>query len=331
LIILGIVVMDNKKGDNMPSLMNGFFRTNGQPSSYLYDVAGVYSLSVPAGKYFIACRGAGGAGGESGYNGDHGAGGVGGAGGAGNLQEFTIDIVSPTQLEINVGGAGKIYSQGGNGGSFYQGPGTVAAGHGGGGGKPSFVKINNNYYAALGGGGGGGGGAGGQWSRNADAGCGGGGGGFYRFSNGTITSVPGATGGTGGNNSGLNPGVGGAGNTTDFPTIYSGRGGDGNYAGANGNTGGGAGGGGGGSEYNNVEYGSRAGAGGGGAGGSLDASGGEGGKLDTAPGGNGYNFHTTPTNITAENAQYTASGESGRGGSTNQNGNDGFVYIKRIG
>lgn len=124
------------------------------------------------------------------------------------------------------------------------------------------------------------------------------------------------------------PGV--QGNITDFPSVYSGAGGSGNgsggYAGA---SGGGASGGGGG-RGNGNHSGARGGGGGAGAGGCLDAGGGAGGT-GAAGGAAGYNHHTTPTDTTAENAQYGVTGNYGTGGGPNAAGTRGFVLIRRIG
>lgn len=119
------------------------------------------------------------------------------------------------------------------------------------------------------------------------------------------------------------------GNITDFPSVTSGAGSSGNgtggYAGA---SGGGASGGGGGRGSGNHSS-ARGGGGGGGAGGCSDAGGGAGGTgYGTAAAGS--NHHTTPTDRTAENAQYGITGNYGNGGSPNAAGTGGFVIIRRI-
>ena len=196
---------------------------------------------------------------------------------------------------------------------------------------------NDGYIFALGGGGGGGGGGGASYGRGCPSAGGGGGGGYYRFDNGTITSVPGATGGKNGGNNDGEGSAGGAGNTLDFPLCYSGHAGGGGYSdddnrsyGGAGNNGGGAGGGGGGAGAGNHSS-SRSGAGGGGAGGDYDAGGGGlgTGSRNTYRATSAYNVHTNPTATKDYNGNTQTSGW-GVGGGTNANGSDGWIYIKRI-
>ena len=324
----------------MPSLMNSFFRVSGEIQSLLYDTAGEYSVSVPAGQYKIVCRGGGGAGGENGVT-KGGAGGAGGAGGKGLLNEETVVFANNTTLTVRVGRGGYTYANGGNGGAGGTGNSSGVpggnGGAGGGGGIGSEVLNSGTVINRSKGGGGGGGGGGGTTITNARNayGAGGGGGGGEGSLYGSAVHV-----GASGGNAGLwngNGYAGWAGDSTTYPTIYAGHGGGAGSlswersVGGAGGTGGGAGGGGGASNGLNEDY-SYGGPGGGGAGGDLDAGGGacgQGRSDGTAT--NGYNHHTEPTDVSAENAEYGASAESGRGGTTNTNGNDGFVYIERIG
>lgn len=124
------------------------------------------------------------------------------------------------------------------------------------------------------------------------------------------------------------------GNTTGFPEISSGMGGNGNNAdaswraGGSAASGGGASGAGGGCGTGN-DTSSRGGGGGGGAGGSTDAGGGQGGT-GYRSGSNGSNHHTTPTDTTEENANYGFPGNYGMGGGPNTNGNSGFVFVRLL-
>lgn len=304
-----------------------------------FTAAGTQTLTLSPGRYLFVMRGGGGGGGENGSNGRWGAGGAGGAGGMGEIQTETILITEPTSVELYVGAGGLTYANGGNGGAGGSAGFTGGAGgRGGGGGMPSYIVINNEYYVANGGGGGGGGGGGSTTSREryAYGAGGGGGGGYYRFTNGTITSVPGQKGGNCNTYPVTMGQAGTAGNTTDFPDIKSGDGGGYaswvgyNYNGAKGASGGGASGAGGGGESQNTDY-SAGGAGGGGAGGSTDAGGGKCGSGGAAAPTDASNPHTTPTDTTFENAQNGITGNYGIGGGVNTNGADGFVYIKRVG
>lgn len=131
-------------------------------------------------------------------------------------------------------------------------------------------------------------------------------------------------------------GAGVAGNTTDFPTITSGKGGNnrwgniyGGAAASGGGASGGGGGYGGGNDSDNV-----GGAGGGGAGGSLDAGGGKGGtsynQYSGTAGGDGYNPHTTPTASTDYAGAASNLGRGGNGQTSSQaatNGYNGWFYI----
>lgn len=299
----------------------------------LYTQGTYHNIYLPAGEYDIIIRGGGGAGGTTGGRSTvrcYGYGGKGGAGGKGDLLVQHFQFLEDTYItELYVGEGGLTKANGGNGGSGNNYGNGGQAGHGGGGGMPSYVLINGQYYYALGGGGGGGGGSSGtQPSSYPDGGSGGGGGGFYRFSNGVITSVPGAAGGRGSLAKGGNRSNGGAGNTTDFPDITGGVGwGIGTSTAA---LGGGAGGGG----AANSGKGGSAWGGGGGAGGSTDAGGGQGGlNSDNATPTTSLepsNVHWIPTDTIEENAQYNVHGNYGIGGGTDQNGTNGFVYIGKL-
>lgn len=148
-----------------------------------------------------------------------------------------------------------------------------------------------------------------------------------------IESVPGKNGGNRGN-AGQDGQSGTAGNTTDFPNIFSGRGGGygswlgGHDVGSAGANGGGASGAGGGSEGGNTDY-SWGGAAGGGAGGSLDAGGGKRGSGHGSPT-DAYNPHTVPTSTTDYRGQTVSEGW-GVGGAVGENGSDGWIYISRLG
>lgn len=313
-------------------LLDGFFRINPE-ELLLFTSTGTHTLLLTPGTYRATIHGAGGAGGANGTNNDY-SGGAGGAGGVGKRKVEYFTLTEQTEIKIYVGNQGKTKANGGNGGNGGSG---ITGGAGGGGGEPSYVKVNSKYYFALGGAGGGGGGGSAAAGRYCNSGGGGGGGGFYRFDSltGAITSVPGANGGnSGGQNDGEGK-TGGAGNTTDFPGVYSAHGGGGGYYKGNrtyggaGNSGGGAGGGGGGAGAGNHDS-SHSGAGGGGAGGDTDAGGGGNGSgsRNTDKMTNAYNVHTTPTSTT----DYLGNKQTakwGVGGTTNKNGTDGWVFIER--
>lgn len=195
--------------------------------------------------------------------------------------------------------------------------------------RAATADIFNSPVKTIYSDGAGGGGGGGQTAvtgRYAGGGGGGGGGGYYRFDPETleITSVPGQPGGAGGlgNNWGATNKDGYAGNTTDFPEIYSGAGtgGAGSGGGARASGGGASGGGGGQSTGNHTS--TYSGAGGGGAGGSTDAGGGAGGASNNA-----YNHHTTPTDVATENQQYGLPATCGRGGLADTNGENGVLWL----
>lgn len=342
-------------GGAVKKVIEGYTFINGQRhklfGKWSFDHTEVYlehSLeSLPFGTYRIACRGAGGAGGENGKRAsstvDFAAG---GAGAKGELVAEDITFTESTTVNIHIGTGGEV-GKGGKGGSagYQQG---AEGGAGGGAGAPSVViwETNqelHNVHANGGGGGGGGGGSTFTFNTRSAYGCGGGGGGEYlRFD--TVVDIDtyrvavilGKKGGSaGGYDSGGQAGV--EGNTTDFPDIYSGRGGNGgdweggySYGGA-GASGGGASGGGGASN-GKPQNGSYGGPGGGGAGGSMDAGGGAAGNGRDGYGRtDGYNHHTIPTDTTAENSLYGVDANYGIGGTTNQNGSQGFVVIRRIG
>lgn len=317
------------------------------------STAGTQTIKMPPGTYNIILRGSGGAGGQAGagYN----TPGLGGAGGKGKIFVKTIKLTSEATALLCVGTPGSVN---GNGGSGYATDGQTEglyAGNGGGGAFPTYIQIGTTYYIAAGGGGGGGGAGGGRTGRYADGGNGGGGGGYYRMtSNGTITSIAGKNGARGFKNvsgSGdIGEGSGVAGNTTDFPNVYSGKGGSGWHYDSHPNTGGaraqggGASGGGGGGWANNHTSGN-GGHGGGGAGGCDDAGGGGTNTgRGTYPPETGTNYHVDPTDTTAENALYGVSGNYGmggtggktvgaagaQGGSKGTDGKAGFIKIVRI-
>lgn len=310
------------------------------PWAKLYENPGTYTVPLSPGKYAVLMRGGGGAGGTKG--GGPGTPGNGGAGGTSELVYTIVILTESANATIYVGAGGKTKANGGNGGnggtvgSRYEGGitgGDGTNGCGGGGGYPTYIKIGSAYYYATGGGGGGGGGGGARSGRYSGGAGGGGGGGFYRLdtTTGQIISVPGQPGAAGGR--GYDYGVmaadGIAGNTTDFPTLSSGAGGNGNaddvrYGGAAASGGGASGGGGGNSSGNEGD--AFGGGGGGGAGGSLDAGGGAGGQ-GRNKGGNGSNYHTTPT---ASTNYLGTTSNLGSGGGMNQNGYGGWLYIKRL-
>ena len=128
-------------------------------------------------------------------------------------------------------------------------------------------------------------------------------------------------------NNGGNGINGTAGNTAEFPNVFSGGGGAGyGHAGSNGAYGGGASGGSGGDAGNHS--GRSAGSGGGGAGGDTNAGGGTSGS--SRPGGSGSNSNATPVDTTSENALYGITGDYGTGGTTATEGKDGFVVIRQV-
>lgn len=319
------------------------------------NTPGSYVYNLPKGKYDIVIRGSGGAGGQSGLVVGYPSG-TGGAGGKGQIFAKTIELNEPLDVEVFVGQPGSPTGNGGTGGRR-DGAGAISGGTGGGGGFPSYIKSVKTvsdgtttrpvlFYCALGGGGGGGGGGGTHYGRYSAGAGGGGGGGFYNITSvGNFVSVPGKIGADGspgryGRRDGT-PGV--TGNTTDFPTVYSGAGGGGGHYktesswGGAGAAGGGASGGSGGQGGGN--HGSaQGGGGGGGAGGDLDAGGGQygTGRMNRPPT-SGYNYHIAPTDTTAENAFYGITGNYGTGGSGGSgsmvygaNGIPGFVSIKRV-
>lgn len=307
------------------------------------------SISLPAGQYQFIMRGGGGAGGQTGGNYGDSVGGVGGCGGCGKLVVQDVTVYSGGRhYNIVIGTGGLTYSNGGNGG--FRGAGGVNAspyaGSGGGGGMPSYVWWTNNgndyFYAANGGGGGGGGGGAATNNRRYDAGgAGGGGGGFYKIASNSQNgfSVTSMAGKAGKNSTGYYTAgsVGENGyyiNSKDL-NIYAGGGGNGTgavgagqarYRGASGSSGGG------GPANSNTGAGGN---GGGGAGGCEDAGGGANARntkysqynSSLAPTNAGK---TTPTNTLAENQSYGVNADYGKGGTTNTNGSQGFVIVKRI-
>lgn len=303
-------------------LLNGFFWALSNYKN-LYDVPGLYDITLLPGKYKFICRGAGGAGGENGTNRHSNIGGKGGAGANGDIVIEQVTISETTNIQLFVGSCGDNGGAGGAGGESNNG------GAGGAGGKPSYVIINNNMIIADGGAGGGGGGGSAGYGRYADGGAGGGGGGLYKVQivddNINILSVPGKQGAPALNNvSGVN---GTAGNTADYPSLRSGGGAPGYSAdGSSGASGGGASGGSGGTTGNNQT--ASSGGGGAGAGGS-DKAGGGGATAGARPGSAASNHFTTPVDTTAENAEYGIIGNYGMGGTSATAGKDGFVLITR--
>lgn len=319
-------------------LQNGFFRVNPE-ELLLYTKAGLHNVLLTAGSYKVTIHGAGGAGGENGQSAGNRSGGIGGAGGVGKKKIEYFTLTSQSQVQIYVGNKGETKANGGNGGaggtySAFGSTSYIKGGAGGGGGEPSYVKANDKYYFALGGGGGGGGGGAAGAGRYCPSGGGGGGGGYYRFdsSTGAIISVPGARGGYSGGQDDGEGQQGVTGNTQDFPSIYSGHGGGGDRTvGAVESYGGGAGGGGGGAGAGN-HGGAVSGAGGGGAGGDMDAGGGSAGTLAgyvNKAAKNAYNYKTTPTSTTDYKGMKQTT-NWGVGGTTNQDGTDGWVFIERV-
>ena len=343
-------------GGVVKKIIEGYTFINGQRykifGKWSFDHTQVYTAdtaeSLPLGRYKIVCRGAGGAGGKNGGTGTGGGtAGLGGAGEKGQLQEYTIDIQKPTIAQIRVGKGGTSVSNGGNGGnggaSGYgqQGYGAGQAGDGGSGGGaglPSYVHIDMNNYIAVGGaGGGGGGGSGTNNSYFAVGAGGGGGGGYYRVSviNGLVEaeSVKGKDGGHGGYDlwSGGQAGV--EGNVTDFPDVTSGRSGGRGHSGWSysdgqaGASGGGASGAGGDTDGgNDLGYGGSA---GGGAAGSDVAGGGSGG-ITGSSGSSASNHYTQPIDTLEENQEYGVNSNYGIGGTSNQDGSQGFIIIQRL-
>lgn len=302
---------------------------------FLWKERGTYSVLLPAGTYYTYIHGGGGAGGNTAAATSLGASGTGGAGGKGDFITSSFVLADESVVSVYVGPGGLTYNNGGNGGAQGTAHDSETSAAGGGGGYPSYVKTPTQIIVAPGGGGGGGGAASGQKSgRYSNSGCGGGGGGYYRpVVDGTsisIVSVPGKTGAPAGGDDDGSGSSGTTGNTIDFPTVYSGSGGDGGYYdGVRGHGGamaygGGASGAGGGAGAGNHTS-SRGGGGGGGAGGSLDASGG-GRGMGYRDGKDGFNFHTTPTKTINYLNQVMSNGW-GIGGTTNMNGADGWVYI----
>lgn len=303
-------------------------------------------LGLPFGTYQFVIRGAGGAGGEThNQDGEHnyGAHGIGGAGAKGDLRAETITLNSSKTLFLGIGTGGLTFANGGNGGASgtrgdrdnngVTGGASVGAG---GGGHASYILLDGVLHIAQGGGGGGAGGQRGIGGRYAGGSGAGGGGGYYEMnSNGEETAYNGKP-GTGGARSGWTGLAGANGNTTTsgFNVIYAGNGGNGyrGTGGAGGIGGGASGGSGGGSKHGDDSGWKRpGGSGGGGAGGSLDAScGGNGSGSIGGDGTGGYNFHTTPTDVLTENTSYGVPYNYGMGGTTGQNGSQGFVLVKRI-
>lgn len=295
------------------------------------------TVELPAGTYRFVLRGGGGASGTRGQEGNKSgyAAGSAGAGGKGQLVVQTITKTSSFTAKVYVGIGGQGRGNGGAAGISYQANG----GEGGDGGKPSFIVIDESVISANGGGGGGGGGGSAWNGRNADGGGGGGGGGFYKALSTLVDDEPqyeSIAGKKGSNALNNGAGVNGvAGNTTDFPNIYSGGGGKGysshGYASSGANGGGASGGSGGtGGDHSGVASGS----GGGGAGGDLDAGGGNPGVI--RPGGTAYNHHIEPTDTLSENAAYGVNFNYGIGGMggyntlSHNNGSQGFVLITRL-
>ena len=285
----------------------------------LYCENGEYEVALPRGIYQITVRGAGGAGGENSQTHN------GGAGAKGEIDTIKVAFSEKKKIHFYVGEKGLTHANGGNGGysNVAQSETYLSGGSAGGGGKPTYVMADGIMMIyALGGGGGGGAGRngyyGGRYQRGSSGGAGGG---YYRLDleTGEINGVDGKDGPIGaGRGGGASRGI--TGNTEDFPTIRSGAG---QTGGANG---GGASGGAGNDGGNHTH--STGGSGGAGAGGSEDAGGGQNGAT---------NYHVEATDVIAENKEYGVDGSYGMGGNGGinggeecQDGNDGFVFIKRL-
>ena len=307
----------------------------------LFTTPGAHTAIIPPGTYEVYVRSGGGAGGQNGANWSSYAGGAGGAGGQGYTASAVWTINEFVTVSIVVGEGGVVYAQGGNGGA----PNTqVGGGAGGGGGRPSYISyltvINGTQTRVCcgthGGGGGGGGGGAGEGGRYGAGGAGGAGGGFYLFDAGTLTttSYVGRNATSRGGDASPQNGVAGYTSLFSADNIRSGAGTIGSHntfygAGASGvGASGGSGNGG------NNNSGAWGGGGGGGAPGSNNAGGGAGGRWGSGGpagyGSAGSNHFTTPQDVNTWNTSVGAPGDWGKGGGTNQNGQSGFVLIKRV-
>lgn len=313
----------------------------------VFTTPGTFTTMLPPGRYEVCGRGGGGSGGDNGGNSYYTSGGAGGAGAQGGTFDTELNLRTATNITVCVGTGGLVYSQGGNGGGATTQSGPQDAkgngGKGGGGGMPTYIIVNSSVYYAPGGGGGGGGGGAGHEGRFPYGAGGGAGGGYYHFNPAdlSITSFPGRNCRplTDSNSSqaqvnGENGYQGLFDTVTDYP-FYSGAGsrvsggaavGSGAiYTGASGGSGA-------------VGYHGFAdfagGGGGGGMGGTPYAGGGQGGRdgntSSTARAGNGYNHFTTPKDVNTWNTTVGVPGDWGKGGAPGNNGNGGFVLIKRL-
>lgn len=313
------------------TLLNPFMYSNNW-EDLLLTTPGETIVKLPKGYYHAVIRGSGGCGGQNGEANAY-AGGDGGAGGPGKITElFFLNTVSKYEATLYVGEQGKTYDNGGNGGARGTNSGSGAnGGTGGGGAEPSYLIYSDNDVAfADGGAGGGGGGGGSETGRNSDGATGGAGGGrkYFDVNTRTIISVAGKQGGYAVNNGAGGPGY--AGDTTNFPQVYSGAGGASTSAGGASASGGGASGGGGGSRGNHS--GGESGSGGGGAAGDDIAGGGGRGQSASHFGGTAYNHYVTAIDTTAENALYGITGNYGTGGNGGNNeGTTGFILLEKIG
>lgn len=289
---------------------------------FLKETAGTVKIILTHGTYLVDLVGGSGAGGTDNN-------GSGGCGGMGKHEQFTIILTRPMAITVSVGEGGKIRTDGNGGkagtlGSRYErgvtGADTVK-GYGGGGGFPTYIVINGVYYIAQGGGGGGGAGQLRGTGRYSGGGGGGGGGGLYFLtSEGVLTSILGmdGPGGAGCYQAGWDGLVG---NTSMFPSVRSSNGtvgSEGRPAGVGQFGAGSSGGAGSGSHGNHSS--ATGGHGGGGAGGDGDAGAGESGSgaitVKTVPT-EVFDWQGLPTNL-------------GKGGLPNENGNNGWVWIRQI-
>lgn len=309
-------------------------------------------VTLEPGVYRIELIGGGGGGGQS-INGR--------AGGFGATSIPTIEdviIKVPTKISYQVGaggrkpGGGANWNGGAGGSCGNNHNGIVTGGKGGGGGFATFIIFDREVtklsdtktpiQSLISQGGGGGGGAGGSgWSgRWGGGGSGGGGGGYYHTeivgTTVTTTNYAGKKGGAWGGQDDGSGSNGAAGNTTMFPELFSGSGGRGGYYGerwrgygGSGAYGGGASGGGGaaGAGNHSSAYGGGA---GGGAGGSKGASGGQGG-IGKQNGTDGNNFGSNNGDPSTQTDHYSSELVTyGVGGKANEQGNSGFLRIKKI-
>lgn len=313
----------------------------------VFTTPGTFTTMLPPGIYEVRGRAGGGSGGDNGGDSYYTSGGAGGAGAQGGVFAVGLNLSKATNITVYVGAGGLVYSQGGNGGGATTQSGPQDAkgkgGKGGGGGLPSYIIVNSSVYCAQGGGGGGGGGGAGHEGRFPFGAGGGAGGGYYHFNPAdlSITSFPGRNCRplTDSNSSqaqvnGENGYQGLCDTETGYP-FYSGAGSrvDGSYPVGSGAIYTGASGGSGAVGSNSWTI-FAGGGGGGGMGGTPFAGGGQGGRdgniSSSNRAGNGYNHFTTPVDVNAWNTTAGVPGEWGKGGAPGNNGNSGFVIIRRV-